>query len=38
MFEVCMSMLKDLVPIIPAFICLILVFNLISDLLFRNGG
>ena len=36
MYDICMTMLVDLVPIIPAFIVIILVFNLISDLLWRN--
>lgn len=36
MFEVAIEILKDLIPIAPVYITLILAFNILSDLLFRN--
>lgn len=36
MIEICFELLESLFPLIPAFVVLILVFNLISDLLWRN--
>lgn len=36
MIEIVYDFLESLFPLIPVFIILILVFNLISDLLWRN--
>ena len=36
MFEVSIEFMKDFIQIIPLFVCIILVFNIISDLLW--GG
>lgn len=32
MFECCLILLKDFCSIIPTFICIILIFNLIADM------
>lgn len=36
MFDICILLLTDLFKLIPVFVILILIMNLISDLLFRN--
>lgn len=36
MFDVAMSFMTDFINIIPLFVCIILVFNIVSDLLW--GG
>lgn len=38
MFDVSISLLTDLIGVIPYFVALVLVFNIISDLLFNRGG
>lgn len=36
MFEVGIEIIKDLIPLAPVYITLILAFNIVSDLLFRG--
>lgn len=36
MFEIAITMLTELIHVIPTFACVVLVFNLISDLLFNK--
>ena len=36
MFEVSIELIKDLISCVPMFVALVLIFNIISDLLFNN--
>lgn len=38
MYEITMSLLIDLVPLVPVLVIVVLVFNLIAGLLWNNRG
>lgn len=35
MFDIAINLMIDFIPIIPVGVCIVLVFNIISDLLWR---